>query len=133
MMRFKVELIRKSFSPLARQICEAVAIATNPAEIELNRRSEWNGSTIPKLVVQVKEKFLKTVKGKLKPVRKERENDEYDGPNKRAKKGEDGNDSKSSHDVPHNKLQDESLLSKSSHIDADDDFTCLQTALVPYV
>ena len=58
MQTFKIEMIGKAFSAFVRQIKEAVMIINNPANLSLNRKNEWNGSNIPRLVIQVKDKII---------------------------------------------------------------------------
>ena len=50
---FKMEIVRKHKSPLTRQIHESVAIENSSAKILMNSKSEYNGSKIPRIVVEV--------------------------------------------------------------------------------
>ena len=53
---FRMFLIRKHRTPLARQIHEAVKIAHCKANLILNRKGEWNGSQLPRLAIEVGDK-----------------------------------------------------------------------------
>ena len=53
--KFSMELIKSHQTSFDRQVTEAVFINTEEAEITMNRKSEWNGETIPRLVVEVKD------------------------------------------------------------------------------
>ena len=50
---FSMEILRRHKSPLTRQIHESVAIENSSARFLMNSKSEYNGSKIPRLVVEV--------------------------------------------------------------------------------
>ena len=69
---FKFEMVRKLFTALTRQVCEAVTIKCNKDDMGMNRKDEWNGAGIPNLVVQVRDKIMEENKEtRNRPVRRE--------------------------------------------------------------
>ena len=69
---FKFEMVRKLFTALTRQVCEAVTIKCNKDDVGMNRKDEWNGAGIPNLVVQVRDKSMEENKEtRNRPVRRE--------------------------------------------------------------
>ena len=52
-----MKVIEKHKSPLTRQVHEGVEIETNGADIILNSKSEWNGSRLPRIVIECGEEL----------------------------------------------------------------------------
>ena len=54
---FKMKVIRGHKSPLTRQVHEGVEIGHSTATVIMNSKSEWNGTRIPRIVVEVGEQI----------------------------------------------------------------------------
>ena len=54
---FSMTIIRSHVTAFDRQVSESVFITTNEADIIINRKSEWNGESIPRLLVEVKDEI----------------------------------------------------------------------------
>ena len=52
-----MKVLRSHRAPLSRQIQEGVEIENSTAKIVMNSKGEWNGSRIPRVVVEVGEKL----------------------------------------------------------------------------
>ena len=50
-----MKLVRRHKTPFNRQVYESVAIILCKADYRLNRKGEWNGAKIPKMIVEVGE------------------------------------------------------------------------------
>ena len=55
-VQFRMRVVRKHRTPLTRQIQESVEIENSAANILMNSKGEYNGSRIPRIVVEVGEK-----------------------------------------------------------------------------
>ena len=49
----KMEVVEGHRSPLNRQIHEGVEIETNAAAVVMNSKSEWGGSKIPRIMIEI--------------------------------------------------------------------------------
>ena len=56
-VKFKMRVLRSHRTPMSRQIQEAVEIENSKADILMNSKGEWNGSRIPRIVIEVGEKI----------------------------------------------------------------------------
>ena len=56
--KYEMQVQKKYRMPMGRQIGEGVMIEMSVAEVIMNSKGEWNGSRIPRLVVEVGEKVL---------------------------------------------------------------------------
>ena len=54
---FKMKILRSHKTPLTRQVHEGVEINSSKADIIMNSKGEWNGSRIPRVVIEVGEKI----------------------------------------------------------------------------
>ena len=52
-VKFGMKVLRSHRSPLTRQIQESVEIEYSKADIIMNSKGEWNGSRIPRIVIEV--------------------------------------------------------------------------------
>ena len=55
--KFRMKVLRSHRAPLSRQIQEGVEIENSTAKIIMNSKGEWNGSRIPRVVIEVGEKL----------------------------------------------------------------------------
>ena len=55
---FKITILKHFEKALERQIAEAVNIEMNKADIIMNSRNEWNGSKIPRIIRDQRNKML---------------------------------------------------------------------------
>ena len=52
-VEFSMKVLRSHRSPLTRQIQESVEISNSQASVIMNSKGEWNGSKIPRIVIEV--------------------------------------------------------------------------------
>ena len=52
-VQFRMKVLRGHRSPLTRQIQEGVEIENSQADIIMNSKGEWNGSRLPRIVIEV--------------------------------------------------------------------------------
>ena len=52
-VEFRMKVIRSHKSPMTRQVHESIEIEHSKANIIMNSKGEWNGSRIPRVVVEV--------------------------------------------------------------------------------
>ena len=52
-VEFSMKVLRSHRSPLTRQIQESVEISNSQAKVIMNSKGEWNGSKIPRIVIEV--------------------------------------------------------------------------------
>ena len=50
-----MEVVERHQSPMSRQIHEGVELETCKAQVVMNSKSEWNGSKIPRIMIEVGE------------------------------------------------------------------------------
>ena len=60
-MGFRMKVLRSHKTPLTRQIQEGVEINNSTANIIMNSKGEWNGSRIPRVVIEVGEKLQEEI------------------------------------------------------------------------
>ena len=56
-VKFGMKVLRSHRSPLTRQIQESIEIEHSKADIVMNSKGEWNGSRIPRIVIEVGDKI----------------------------------------------------------------------------
>ena len=55
-MKFKMKVVRGHKTPLSRQIHESIEIENSKADFLMNSKGEYNGSRIPRIVIEVGDK-----------------------------------------------------------------------------
>ena len=72
-VQFKMKVIKSHRTPLSRQVQESIEIEYSKADIVMNSKGEWNGSRIPRIVVEVGEKLQEGEKEEQKNTERSRD------------------------------------------------------------
>ena len=56
-VNFSMKVLRSHKTPLSRQVHESVEIDSSKADIVMNSKGEWNGSRIPRIIIEVGEEL----------------------------------------------------------------------------
>ena len=49
-------MVKRHYTAFSRQMHEAIIISDGPKDINLNSKSEWHGSRIPRLIIEVQDR-----------------------------------------------------------------------------
>ena len=56
-VNFNMKVLRSHRTPLSRQVHESVEIDSSKADIVMNSKGEWNGSRLPRIIIEVGEEL----------------------------------------------------------------------------